>query len=1195
MSDSENVKVAVRMRPMNQREKDQQAEKCVRMSGPTSYLRNPENDKERTYTFDFSYDSSDPNNPEYATQQTVWKDLGEGVLQNAWDGYNCSLFAYGQTGSGKSYSMVGYGEDRGIIPVASEEIFKRIQNNEDESTTFKVETSMLEIYMEKIRDLFNPHEGVNLKIRMDPKDGFFVEGLSLNRVTSYEQVEKLMEMGNKARTIAATNMNATSSRAHTIFQIKLVQTKVDAAAGKATDKTSRLNLVDLAGSERQKGTGATGDRLKEGAAINKSLSSLGQCIKILAHNSDPHAKKQKVPYRDSVLTQLLQNSLGGNAKTIMIAAISPADINYDETLSTLRYADSAKQIKNKAVVNEDPNEKLIRQLREEIEELRRKVGGGGGNEEDFQKKLEEERERIRKEMEQKLKEDMLQESQNAVSQMNAQVDKNDNQMLGYYDPQQKERMKTTPHISNLHEDPMLSEKIIYFIEDGKESTIGRRDAKEKKHDIPLGGLSILEDHAVFNNDGERITLKPQPKAKVYVNGEAITEETELHHRYRLVFGNNHVYKLVVPREAGEDLNAKLPNEPEDVPEEITYDFVMMEMNKSQAEAVAEQDQERRKEIEKEHEDASEKVQKIENQIKEEREKAINDALEAAGGNSLSEEEQQKVIADAEEKFEPRKKELEKEIEDTKQTAKKHEKQIKQRSLLDEKLLKTIPLVNEANATAEELGKTKSFEVKLMANQTKRSSLVKQGGDDDDEAVMHDNEIGTEVYVVVHDKDPKIPDGFWHYDKFVNRLYIMREMYQIFVEEGRTLEGNPYTGENDPFFDPAENERIGKATIYLDPLLYVLDVDEATPIIDYKGAENGELLVRMIPHLQEEPPEEEDLDMPEQIEELKGKPIYITIFIDGARGLPRDRNVGFNCKFPFYLEETSETEEYPYKTINPRLDYRKTFQIVVTDDFIRYLNEEAIDFEVFGRYDDGSASFAPEGKRNTVSGRTSELHGSSSAVSLEKQDTAALQDEPGATKDSEKQDTVQMNPSQDEHTPHGGEASTNETQGADNAQVDSNTSELPVEEDNQPKPAEKAECPDQSHEEKPDEQGNEPVTSMKPPEAEAQVVQKEQEAQPNGSAEDTKMSDNLPTNNVGTHDGMQQDATKDDTGTSEKANEDAVPADTSAKQPQPKLSVQGGTESTAIPSGSENAQTSNAANEGGEPQQKKKGSKACMLL
>ena len=145
------MKVAVRMRPFNQREKDQKAQKIVRMQGHQTFLRHPETDQERNYAFDFSYDSSDPNSSNYAGQETVWNDIGEGVLQNAWDGYNCSLFAYGQTGSGKSYSMVGYGKDRGIIPVASEEMFKRIDRNEDESTTFKVEASMLEIYMEKVR------------------------------------------------------------------------------------------------------------------------------------------------------------------------------------------------------------------------------------------------------------------------------------------------------------------------------------------------------------------------------------------------------------------------------------------------------------------------------------------------------------------------------------------------------------------------------------------------------------------------------------------------------------------------------------------------------------------------------------------------------------------------------------------------------------------------------------------------------------------------------------------------------------------------------------------------------------------------------------------------------------------------------------------------------------------------------------
>lgn len=277
--------------------------------------------------------------------------------------------------------------------------------------TFKVETAMLEIYMEKIRDLFNPSAG-ELKVRLDPKIGFFVKDLTKNAVRDFATIERLMEAGSKARTVASTNMNKTSSRAHTIFQITFTQTKLDAAAGKATDKTSVINLVDLAGSERQKGTGATGARLKEGSAINMSLSSLGRVIETLAFNSDPaHHKKKKVPFRDSVLTQLLKNALGGNSKTIMIAAVSPADVNYDETLSTLRYADRAKKIKNKAVVNEDPNERMIRELKEQIEMLKAQLGGGalipgaagGGGGVDEAKMREEMERKLREEMEARMK------------------------------------------------------------------------------------------------------------------------------------------------------------------------------------------------------------------------------------------------------------------------------------------------------------------------------------------------------------------------------------------------------------------------------------------------------------------------------------------------------------------------------------------------------------------------------------------------------------------------------------------------------------------------------------------------------------------------------------------------------------------------------------------------------------------------
>ncbi|KAF6020265.1 hypothetical protein EB796_021447 [Bugula neritina] len=384
---AESVKVAVRCRPFNQREKDRGAKCIIEMNGQNTSIRNPDTPKEepKKFAFDYSYWSHDgftedadgvlhPNKgSKYASQQIVFDNLGKGVLNNAFEGYNCSLFAYGQTGSGKSYSMVGYGKNRGIVPIICDELFKTMKLNDDANMRYEVTFSMLEIYNEQVRDLLqkeNPKGG--LQVRQNPKLGlFYVQGLKYVPVGSYSEIEKRIDQGTANRTVASTNMNATSSRAHTVVTIIFDQISKD-DAGSETKKSSVMNLVDLAGSERADSTGATGDRLKEGANINKSLSALGNVISALADLS-MGKKNARVPYRDSVLTKLLQNALGGNSKTIMIAALSPADINYDETLSTLR----AKKIKNNAVVNENPIDKLIRELKEENERLRKSMATGG--------------------------------------------------------------------------------------------------------------------------------------------------------------------------------------------------------------------------------------------------------------------------------------------------------------------------------------------------------------------------------------------------------------------------------------------------------------------------------------------------------------------------------------------------------------------------------------------------------------------------------------------------------------------------------------------------------------------------------------------------------------------------------------------------------------------------------------------------
>ncbi|XP_036961582.1 kinesin-like protein KIF1B isoform X9 [Acanthopagrus latus] len=377
-----SVKVAVRVRPFNSREMSKDSKCIIQMQGNTTTIANPKAPKEpaKTFSFDYSYWShTSPDDPSFASQNLVYNDIGKEMLAHAFEGYNVCIFAYGQTGAGKSYTMMGKQEEgqEGIIPMLCEDLFEKInEDSNKEELSYSVEVSYMEIYCERVRDLLNPKNKGNLRVREHPLMGPYVEDLSKLAVTSYTDIADLMDAGNKARTVAATNMNETSSRSHAVFTIVFTQKKHDSETDLSTEKVSKISLVDLAGSERADSTGAKGTRLKEGANINKSLTTLGKVISALAEvdNCTSKSKKKKktdfIPYRDSVLTWLLRENLGGNSRTAMVAALSPADINYDETLSTLRYADRAKNIKCNAVINEDPNNKLVRDLKDEVSRLK---------------------------------------------------------------------------------------------------------------------------------------------------------------------------------------------------------------------------------------------------------------------------------------------------------------------------------------------------------------------------------------------------------------------------------------------------------------------------------------------------------------------------------------------------------------------------------------------------------------------------------------------------------------------------------------------------------------------------------------------------------------------------------------------------------------------------------------------------------
>ncbi|XP_051805077.1 kinesin-like protein KIF1B isoform X2 [Acanthochromis polyacanthus] len=569
-----SVKVAVRVRPFNSRETSKDSKCIIQMQGNTTTILNPKAPKEpaKTFSFDYSYWShTTPEDPCFASQNLVYNDIGKEMLQHAFEGYNVCIFAYGQTGAGKSYTMMGKQEEgqEGIIPMLCEDLFEKInEDSNKEELSYSVEVSYMEIYCERVRDLLNPKNKGNLRVREHPLLGPYVEDLSKLAVTSYTDIADLMDAGNKARTVAATNMNETSSRSHAVFTIVFTQKKHDSETDLSTEKVSKISLVDLAGSERADSTGAKGTRLKEGANINKSLTTLGKVISALAEvdNCTSKSKKKKksdfIPYRDSVLTWLLRENLGGNSRTAMVAALSPADINYDETLSTLRYADRAKNIKCNAVINEDPNNKLVRELKDEVarlKELLRAQGLGDilDNLKDIQNNKhryliasENQRpghfstapigsltaspssgslssqgglqsvtsiqERIMSTPGGEEAIERLKESEKIIAELNETWE----EKLRKTEAIRMEREallaemgvairedggtlgvfspKKTPHLVNLNEDPLMSECLLYYIKDGI-TRVGQADA-ERRQDIVLSGAHIREEHCIFRSE-----------------------------------------------------------------------------------------------------------------------------------------------------------------------------------------------------------------------------------------------------------------------------------------------------------------------------------------------------------------------------------------------------------------------------------------------------------------------------------------------------------------------------------------------------------------------------------------------------------------------------------------------------------------------------------------------------------------------
>uniref|UniRef100_A0A4W6CE19 plus-end-directed kinesin ATPase n=1 Tax=Lates calcarifer TaxID=8187 RepID=A0A4W6CE19_LATCA len=859
-----SVKVAVRVRPFNSREMSKESKCIIQMQGNTTTILNPKAPKEpaKTFSFDYSYWShTTPEDPCFASQNLVYNDIGKEMLAHAFEGYNVCIFAYGQTGAGKSYTMMGKQEEgqEGIIPMLCEDLFEKINDDcNKEELSYSVEVSYMEIYCERVRDLLNPKNKGNLRVREHPLLGPYVEDLSKLAVTSYTDIADLMDAGNKARTVAATNMNETSSRSHAVFTIVFTQRKHDSETDLSTEKVSKISLVDLAGSERADSTGAKGTRLKEGANINKSLTTLGKVISALAEVVSSKKKKKTdfIPYRDSVLTWLLRENLGGNSRTAMVAALSPADINYDETLSTLRYADRAKNIKCNAVINEDPNNKLVRELKDEVarlKELLRAQGLGDildtspssgslcsqgglqsvssiqerimstpGGEEAIERLKESEKiiAELNETWEEKLRktEAIRMEREALLAEMGVAI-REDGGTLGVFSP------KKTPHLVNLNEDPLMSECLLYYIKDGI-TRVGQADA-ERRQDIVLSGAHIKEEHCIFrsernaNGDGEFIVmLVPCEGSETYVNGKRVEDAIQLRSGNRIIMGKNHVFRFNHPEQARAERektpSAETPVEP------VDWTFAQRELLEKQG-IDMKQEMEKRCEI---HPIGfisvyESKLQELQKQV-----------------------ETRSLVAET-----PDEEELEEEEEEEG-----HEFELAQWAFrkwryhqftsLRDQLWGNAVYLKEANAISVELKKKVQFQFVLLTD-TLYSPLPPELLSPEPEK-ERDSRPFPRTVVAVEVQDLKNgATHYWSLDKLKQRLDQMREMYDRAGEMASThqedCEGT-LTG-NDPFYDRFHwFKLVGRAFVYLSNLLYPVPLVHRVAIVTEKGAVRGFLRV-----------------------------------------------------------------------------------------------------------------------------------------------------------------------------------------------------------------------------------------------------------------------------------------------------------------------------------------------------------------
>jgi hypothetical protein len=708
-------------------------------------------------------------------------------------------------------------------------------------------------------------------------------------------------------------------------------------AKRRSEKLSMINLVDLAGSERSGATGATGDRLKEGCNINKSLLILGNVINCLADRAIGKNKNMLPPYRDSALTRILQNALGGNSKTVMICALSPATINYEETLSTLRYADRAKKIQNKAVINESEHDKMVRLLKEEnvglkkmIEDLQKKLLGQGGvvGDDDKQAFLD-----LKEQYEANQK--VMSDMQKTFEEKLEEAKKSEGEYIGQHVD------ISLPHLVVLNEDPQLSHKLRYQLSE-LPVYVGRKHGNPTPQ-ITLSGIGISHNHAIFEKEGDDILLKANdPKALdyIFINGKKIAKEGQIiKNKDRIIFGTNTIF-IYMKSSKGDDIY--------DIDWETAQNEYQREVEKVKKREKEENEKRKqdefnllKKNLEEEY---SKKKKEMEDELKKKMEECQTQLKEMNESVEKQKIEQERI--EQEERLRIKMEQLEEE-----KARKKREFEIKERNELmkleqskkeSEMIRKSEKLESNLTIIMKKLSKLKIIIKEFKRNINMEVNLQSNA--------MEDGEDKTPNIIIRVENYEEGTVYYWTPETFHNRFDLMNDLFERFYDN--ELELSTITKEDDPLWDEPTHSLLGYAFYKLEPIVYLMSNPSSVSIISPNGTVMGQLDVDIIPH--DENDNEYD-EVPESPSELIGQSLCFKVCIIGVKNLPPnfcrnlkveyqtfyDRQVNYT---KLYNENDSNLTEFKIgEEIEHKIDY-------LTKEDVDFLEKEKICFKVYA-YED----------------------------------------------------------------------------------------------------------------------------------------------------------------------------------------------------------------------------------------------------